>query len=101
MSDTISAQDADQWRDETWQIIRECGNLDFLVLTAAQNPPRKKILQIVDSGPVKTGPFSNLDCILRVRHTTRQVGAYGSRRKDRRKKPDAMGVPAKERNHAA
>jgi len=26
-------QDADQWRDEAWQIIRECGNLDFLVLT--------------------------------------------------------------------
>jgi protein gp37 len=26
-------QDADQWREEAWQVIRQCSNLDFLILT--------------------------------------------------------------------
>jgi protein gp37 len=26
-------QDADPWRDEAWKVIRECPNLDFLILT--------------------------------------------------------------------
>jgi protein gp37 len=26
-------QDADEWRDEAWKVIRECANLDFLILT--------------------------------------------------------------------
>jgi protein gp37 len=26
-------QDADPWREEAWQVIRECSNLDFLILT--------------------------------------------------------------------
>ena len=26
-------QDADSWRDEAWQVIRDCQNLDFLILT--------------------------------------------------------------------
>jgi len=26
-------QDADEWRDEAWQVIRDCPNLDFLILT--------------------------------------------------------------------
>jgi protein gp37 len=26
-------QDADRWRDEAWQVIRDCPNLDFLILT--------------------------------------------------------------------
>jgi len=26
-------QDADEWREEAWQVIRECPNLDFLILT--------------------------------------------------------------------
>jgi protein gp37 len=26
-------QDADEWRDEAWKVIRDCSNLDFLILT--------------------------------------------------------------------
>jgi protein gp37 len=26
-------QDADHWRDDAWKVIRECANLDFLILT--------------------------------------------------------------------
>lgn len=26
-------KEADEWRDEAWQVIRECQNLDFLILT--------------------------------------------------------------------
>ena len=35
-------QDADEWRDEAWQVIRDCPNLDFLILTKrpALIPPR-------------------------------------------------------------
>ena len=32
MSDFFHA-DADQWRDEAWEVIRSCPNLDWLVLT--------------------------------------------------------------------
>ena len=35
-------QDADEWREEAWQVIRECPNLDFLILTKRPRliPPR-------------------------------------------------------------
>ncbi len=45
-------QDADEWRDEAWEVIRQCHNLDWLILTKRpQLIPRRLPLDWGDGWP--------------------------------------------------